>query len=370
MNQELRIGHVISPKTWRGGEQQAIWLYEDLDKLGVYQIIFCVSGSATEKYCREHGIRYRAFRKRLSLDVVFARNLAKSCKEENIQILHPHGSGGHTLALLSIDLFHNSCSIVLHRRVDFPISDSWLSRYKYNHPQIKKILCVSEAIREIMIPSIKRKEILDVIYDGIDIRRFQHTPGRKLRNKFHFEDTLPLIGNVAALTQQKDYFTFIDTVEELNRRGVRAHFLAIGDGKQSTELKEYAKSKGVDSFLTFTGFRHDIPEILPELDIFLFTSETEGLGTSILDAFAAGVPVVSTNAGGIPEIVHHLKNGFLAEVKNPRLLADGVELALNKEDEKCAWIKQARLDVESFSREKMAAEILKRYIEIIASEKH
>lgn len=375
MSQEARIAHVISARTWRGGEQQAIWLYEDLDKLGVYQVIFCPKGSATENYCIKHQLRFRSFSKGLDFDPFFARNLAKACKEEQLNILHPHGSGGHTLSILSIDLFKNSCSILLHRRVDFPISGSRFSRYKYNHPKIKRILCVSHAIKKIMANDIQNKDLLDVVYDGIDVHRFHHPKSTILRDEFKSrllsgEKDKVLIGNVAALTQQKDYFTFIDTAAKLQEKGVNATCFAIGDGKQKEELERYAKEKGLEEQLIFTGFRNDIPQILPELDVFLFSSETEGLGTSVLDAFAAGVPVVSTDAGGLPEIVHHLKNGFLAEVKNPEKLAEGVLMILNQPELATEWVKQAKIDVQAFSREKMAEQILNHYKQIIASEKH
>ena len=73
-----------------------------------------------------------------------------------------------------------------------------------------------------------------------------------------------------------------------------------------------------------TGFRKDIPKILPELDIFLFSSKTEGLGTSLLDAFACQVPVVATNAGGVPELIIHEKTGLLSPTKDPQSLAKNV----------------------------------------------
>src|SRR5690606_28372567 len=113
---------------------------------------------------------------------------------------------------------------------------------------------------------------------------------------------------------------------------IKAAFLAIGQGHLEEELKAYAQEQGVSDKIIFTGFRNDIPQIFPELDVLLFSSRTEGLGSTILDAFACGVPVVSTNAGGIPEIVTNEETGLLAPVGDATALANNVLRVLQDPD--------------------------------------
>ncbi|HCS19501.1 MAG TPA: hypothetical protein DIW47_02875 [Bacteroidetes bacterium] len=365
-----RIAHVISPLSWRGGEQQAIYLYEELAKLGVYQLILCAKGSATEKYCESHGLRFRSFKKRLNIDPFFARSIGRVCREEKIDIVHPHDSGAHTLCILAADLFSNSCPLVLHRRVDFPISSSWFSRYKYNHSSIKKIICVSEAVKEILQKDIRNKGLLGVVYDGIDVDAFDDPGGGRLRSEFHLDPTIPIVANIAALTQQKDYFTFIDTVEILEKDGVKAAWFAFGEGAQREALEAYSMEKGLQEKIRFAGFRKDIRTIIPEIDVLLFSSETEGLGTTILDCFAAGVAVVSTDAGGIPEIMIHQQTGWMGKVKDPESLAEGVKIALTQPETKKEWIKGAKKRVQLFRRSLTAKKTLDIYQEIKASEKN
>lgn len=370
MSTQPKIAHLISPMTWRGGEQQAVNLYEELDKLGVYQIFICPKESITEKYCKDHNFRYYSFKKRLNLDLGFAKNLSRVCKKEGIDILHPHDSGAHTLSILSIDLFKNSCQLLLQRRVDFPVSKSVFSRYKYNHPRIKKILCVSNAIMEILRPDIKRPEIMEVVYEGIDASKFELPAGNILREEFQIKRSTPIIANVAALAPQKDYFTFIDTVKILVDEGIEAAFMAFGTGPQEAEIMDYAKKTGMDKHIIFAGFRTDIPAILPEIDLLLFSSETEGLGTTILDCYASEVPIVSTNAGGIPELIIHRKTGFLGHVKNPQSLAEGVKLVLNHPEEKELWIAGGKERLGLFTRDITAKNTLAAYQEIFAQEKN
>lgn len=370
MSPSPKIAHIISPKSWRGGEQQAVNVYEELDKLGIYQIFVCPKGSITEQYCKDHGFNYYAFPKRLALDLGFAKNLSRVCRKEGIDILHPHDSGAHTLSILSIDIFRNPCDVLLQRRVDFPVSKSLFSRYKYNHPRIKKILCVSNAIKEILKPDIKRQELLQVVYEGIDPSKFVLPAGDTLRKEFSIPASSPIIANVAALAPQKDYFTFIDTVKILVNDGLEATFMAFGNGPQEAEIMAYAKETGMDKYIYFAGFRTDIPQILPEIDLLLFSSETEGLGTTILDCYAAEVPIVSTNAGGIPELIIHKKTGYLGKVKDAESLASGVKLAIQNPEERMAWVNGGKERLKLFTRDITAKNTLAAYQEIIASEKN
>ncbi len=109
----------------------------------------------------------------------------------------------------------------------------------------------------------------------------------------------------------------------------------------------------------------DIPKILPELDVFLITSETEGLGTSVIDAFVCEVPVVATKAGGIPELVKHKTTGLLAEVKDAKVLADHINLLFSGSiDLKEITNNQQELLTE-FTREVTAEKTLIEYYSIL-----
>ncbi len=303
---------------------------EELQAIDVRQHMVCSKGSAMEKHCREHQFPMSAFPRKSSFSWSFARQLARIQKSFQPTVVHVHGSHAHTFAVMAATLFGCRAPIVVSRRVDFPISNSLLSKYKYNHHQVAKIICVSDAIREITARGLKNPEILTTVHSGIDLSRFQpEQKGTTLRETYHVPQEHALIGNVAALAPHKDYFTFVDTVELLVAENLPATFFIIGTGPMEEEVRSYVKSKGLENAILFTGFRKDIPQILPELDVFLISSETEGLGTSILDALACKVPVVATNAGGIPEIILHQKTGWLGKVKNPKSLAEGVKTLLH-----------------------------------------
>ncbi len=321
--------HISTARSWRGGEQQLAYLVGELKKMNVKQYVLCVKDSAVETYCRHSHIPYFSTEKRSSVDIFFASRIASICRKNKIELIHTHDSHAHTFSILACDFFGCRSSIIVSRRVDFPVSKSAFSRYKYNHRKVKRILCVSDKIREITSGSLKDPSKILTVHSGIDYSRFAgKTNSGKLHTEYSLDSSMKLVGNVAALAPHKDYFTFVDAAAILCRKNDNICFFIIGDGPLQSEIKAYVKKSGFASRIIMTGFRTDIPEILPELDVFLITSETEGLGTTILDAFACRVPVVATAAGGIPEIVVHEHTGLLASVKDSVSLAKYVEIML------------------------------------------
>src|SRR5690606_2850452 len=103
----------------------------------------------------------------------------------------------------------------------------------------------------------------------------------------------------------------LHTIALLRGTDSPVHGVLIGEGALRADLEAMSRDLGISTHVHFTGFRNDVPKLMRELHMFLITSRTEGLGTSILDAFASDVPVVATRAGGIPEIVHHGESGLL-----------------------------------------------------------
>lgn len=361
----MKILHFSSAKTWRGGEQQIAYLQEELDEKGIQQWIFCVADSALANYCQKNGIVYFTYKKRFSTNLLVAYQLKKLCVELKIDLVHLHDSHSHTFAYISA-LLGNKIPFILSRRVDFPVKNSWLSYQKYNHSSIKKILSVSHNVQQILAPTIKAKGKLAVVHSGIDLNRFKYKNEGILRKEFGIDKETRLIGNVAAIAPHKDYFTFIETAEKLIKEYAKIKFFVIGaDGGEQQAVEKYISEKQLDNYFIFTGFRNDIPQILPELDIFLFTSKEEGLGTSVIDALASGVPVVATAAGGIPEIIDSAENGLLSDIGDSASLAKNVQQILEKPLLKKKLVENGLKKAQQFSKKVMAEKTLIAYRAIL-----
>jgi len=347
--------HISSPKTWRGGEQQLIYLMEELNTLGVWQIVLCPFNSMVHKYCLKNHLNHVTYFKGFSANPMVAFRVSHICKREAIDLIHVHDSHAHNFAVLSSVLSKNEAHIIVSRRVDFPIHSGALSMFKYNHPRIARILCVSAAIRKVMLPFIDDESKLEVVHSGIDLGKFKNVKlDQDLRAEFGVDEKTTLAGNVSALAPHKDYQTFIRTAKRVIEAGKDVKFLAIGDGPLRKEVKQWIEEADMSNHIILTGFRKDVVAMLPQLDIFLITSETEGLGTSILDAQAAGVPVVATKAGGIVEIITNNENGMLADVKDDEMLSKHVLHYIENPEVRAQHANHGKKNVERFSKQMTA----------------
>ncbi|MEN0048319.1 MAG: glycosyltransferase family 4 protein [Bacteroidota bacterium] len=360
----MHILHISSAKTWRGGEQQIAYLIEELRELQIQQSVLCVQGAPFATWCKEQGVSFFTYKKRLSIDLKVALQIKKIELQEGITHLHAHDSHAHTFAVLAAALFSMKKPIILSRRVDFPIKKNMFSNWKYNHNSVKKIICISHNIRIVIKSSIKDQTKLKVVHSGIRPEKF--TNPKAVKNKLRQEYLIPkykkIVANVAALADHKDYPTFIRTAEILAQKRSDLQFLIIGgDAGEEEQIRQLIQAKGLEQNIILTGFRADISEVFPELDILLFTSKEEGLGTTVLDAFASKVPVVATAGGGIPEMLIHQKTGWLTAIGDAEKLAQGIEQILENESFKKELIVQATIHLQQFTSKKMASAILAIY---------
>lgn len=362
----MKILHLSSEYTWRGGEQQIAYLLEELRSAGVDNLVAVRKGSEFEKWCRDHDFKYFTLNFKNSLDAASAYRLKQQIKITNPDLIHAHTSKGHGILAIAYALGLKKPSVI-SRRVDFHLKKLGFSNWKYNIGQIKRIICVSDEIRQIVQKSIKSPERAVTVYSGIDLSRFAAiTSSNFLQMKYGLPHNSFLVGNTSAIADHKDYFTFTDTARNVLASGIKdIYFFIIGDGPMKDQILDYVKNSGLEDKIIFTGFLKNIPEILKELDLFLMTSKTEGLGTSVLDAFASGLPVISTNGGGLKETVIHEVTGLQAETGDAEGLAAHVQELYNQPEKRKQLSDNAHEFVKKFTKYNTAAETLKIYESIL-----
>jgi len=355
----LYILHLSSAKSWRGGERQIAFLADELNQKGIKQAIICVAGSKMEAWCKSSGIPFFSYKKRFSINPLVAWEISRVCHRIQPTHLHVHDSHSHTFAILAIAFFGVKAPMIVHRRVDFPVKNNWLSNWKYNHFSVRAIICVSQFIQEMTRPAIHRKSVIHTVHSGIDLHQGTNLKGTDLRKEFGIAPGQKIIVNLAAIAPHKDYFTFVKTAKLLLERGLSAKFLLVGgDGGERAAIEEYIQKNELTGQLILTGFRTDVPDILQQSDLFLFTSKTEGLGGAVLDALYAGVPVVATAAGGVPEIIKDGFCGFLAPVGDAECLARKVEELLMDKELQGRFRHNGLEAIQAFSKREMAAKVL------------
>jgi glycosyltransferase involved in cell wall biosynthesis len=362
----MKVLHVSTAISWRGGEQQIAYLTDELSRKGIEQMVVCPSGSALQQYCMLHHIPFCAIKKRAGIDFLFMSHLAGITRRFRPDIIHLHDAHAHTAAIIAAVFFGISLPMVLHRRVTFETGKNIFTRYKYNHPLIKKIICISEAVKKQMLHLV-REDKLTVIHSAADCQRFAIQKNNQLRNEFGLSSDVKIIGNIAAFTKEKNWVTFVEAAALLKQQLPDVKFVAIGEGPELNNIKAQIQKLGLHNDIILTGFRKDIENILPEFDLLLFTSENEGLGTTILDAFCCRVPVVASDAGGISELVVHEKTGLLCSPHNASAFAESVVSILKNDSLRQSIIESAHRKTSEFTKEAMAQKVMEVYLKSIAS---
>ncbi len=313
----MRILHLDEQRGWRGGEQQASYLIRGLSLRGHF---VAVAGRADSEFLRrEHGLQNLTrlacpFRGELDPSTVW--RLAQAVKRLDIDILHAHTSHAHSLACLA-RAFAGRGHVVVTRRVDFVPKPGFFNRRKYAMPD--RIACVSHCIagilREFGVPESR----LSVINSAQDPARFDVTPCS--RAELGLPEDAPLFGNVGAFVGHKDHATLIRAFRKVKENLPEAHLALVGDGELRTEIETGIASAGVAGSVTLLGYRKDVPRILPVFDAFVLSSKQEGFGGVCAEAMFSGVPVVSTDAGGMIETVKPGITGLMVPKENPAALA-------------------------------------------------
>jgi glycosyltransferase involved in cell wall biosynthesis len=207
---------------------------------------------------------------------------------------------------------------------------------------------------------------IKLVHSGINTSRFKGvSPDRTLRAQFGFPSDCLLVGNIAKLAGYKDHPTLLRAAKVVCDKLPNARFLIVGEGEEKRKLESLKNELGLEGKLVFAGFRKDVPRILATLDLFVMSSHMEGLGTTVLDAMAASLPVVATHAGGIPEAVKDGKTGILVPKRQPERLAEGIISLLRDPDlrKKMGQAGAQRVD-RKFSAEAMVEGNLRVYREV------
>jgi glycosyltransferase involved in cell wall biosynthesis len=173
-----------------------------------------------------------------------------------------------------------------------------------------------------------------------------------------------LVGNVARLAPQKGQSVLLDAAPLVLQRHPDVRFVLVGDGELRSDLERQAQRLGIADRVVFTGVRTDVPELLASLSVFALPSLFEGFCYSVIEAQAAGVPVVATPVGGVRETVVSGETGIRCEVGDPVSLAAGIARLLDDPDEAARLACEARRRVrERFAAERMVARTIGVYDE-------
>jgi len=194
-----------------------------------------------------------------------------------------------------------------------------------------------------------------VLYNGVDVRFLLALGNKQVKRKELVDvssDTCLLI-SVANLVPYKDYFTVLEALKRVKTRGVDFHYLILGNGPLKGDIEKYIEKCGLENNVTIVGHVENVHEYLKISDIFIHSSKGEGCSNAILEAMAAGLPVIATDTGGTSEIVNS-NFGKVFEYKNPNQLVNHLQQLMPEKERLKDMGERAKREIENkFTIKKM-----------------
>jgi glycosyltransferase involved in cell wall biosynthesis len=366
----MTILHVSAVKSWGGGENQIETLIYELKKSNpeVNNIVLCVKDTLFHKRLSLTTIPFETASLAYNLDFRFSLKIIALCKKHNVDLVHIHDTSAIALTIIA-DKLYALPPFIFSKKTSFPIKKKKLTLYKYNYPKIKKYLCVSNETKRISADSIYDKSKLITIYHGTSLLNKNTKTDFLLRDKLEIDASKKIIGHIGNHIRAKNLETFVETINDIVHVKKRTDFFFVQIGN-FTDLTENivlkVKELNLEQHVKFLGYTPNASNFIPQFDTFLMTSQSEGIPQVIFESFYHKTPVISTDVGGIPEIIENGINGLLVPKHSPKLLSDQI-IYLHENTElinQFTTISYSKL-MENFLASTMAQKILEEYQKVV-----
>jgi glycosyltransferase involved in cell wall biosynthesis len=205
---------------------------------------------------------------------------------------------------------------------------------------------------------------IDVIPTGVDVQRMSQGNGSTLRERMKIPPDALVIGHTGRLAPEKNLQFLAEAVTEFITSHSKTHFLVVGEGSSRSEIESIFKNSSLDSHLHFTGSlkKQDLVDSYHAMDVFAFSSKSETQGMVLVEAMAAGVPVVALDAPGARDVITHQKNGWLIDCDDPATFVSALKQASSlSKVEKEKLLRALQQTAEEFSMSRSTQQALALY---------
>jgi glycosyltransferase involved in cell wall biosynthesis len=331
----IQILYIIGQLGFGGAERQLLYLVQRLDRSKYRPVICVLSAGIVIPEFQSAQVPIVILKRHLPrFDATRVLGLLRLIRERQPDLIHSSMMAANVYACLAgmitrVPVIASERSADPHFYTMKHAFDRGVERLLI--PHAARLIANSWAGADI---AVRRTGIepgkVEVIYNGVDLTPFDEKRElQKFPSDLVLRPGVSTIGLVGSINECKDYGTFLHAMKllRLNYRG-QFHILCVGAGPELNRMQELAKDFGLGQCITFTGLRTDVPEIMPGLDVLVSSSRWEGLPNVVMEAMAAGKPVVATAVGGTPELVLHGSTGFLVPPQAPDQMAAAVQKIL------------------------------------------
>lgn len=338
MGEATRIMYVIGGGEFGGAEQHLLGLVKSLDpsQWNPHVAVF-YEGEFAERL-RKLGVPVTVLTP-TGLSAWFGMTpLRRLIREFKPAIIHTHGVRANVLGRLAnknegfpaklVTTVHSVLALdypTFWKRLIFDRFEKWTWRY------VDRFILVSRAMKQDLVKVGMPEQKISVIHNAIQLPaeppvRPEHS---KLREELGLPQDAVLAGTVARLHPVKGHTYLIQAIARLQTSHPDVHYVWMGGGELEQQLREEVQAAGLADKIHMLGVRQDVPELLPQLDLFILPSISEGLSVAILEAMVAGLPVITTAVGGSPEVVSDGSEGLLVPSRNIDALYRALDQALS-----------------------------------------
>jgi glycosyltransferase involved in cell wall biosynthesis len=378
MKRPVRV--LLVTKSTGGVAEYIRWLVQGIDREKFSLMVVCLSENGSEfaeELRQDYGVQSISYAmNRYKVDIISdARvyiQLARLLRGHPFDLIHAHASKPGFLARIAalgtrIPVLYSPHCFAFHAGAGgmTVLIASFLERLAAFFTT--RFVLVSDGERELACQyRVGRQEQITVIYTGIDPEPFRRPVDvASLKASLGIPVSAPVIGSVGRLSTQKSPADFVRVAEAVHRSKPDAHFVWVGDGPLEEDVRNLSSSLQLDSAIHWLGRRSDIHQLLQLFDCLILTSRWEGFPLVVLEAMAAGVPVVATDILGTRELIHQGVNGWLAPARDTESLADLVLDLLTNPLQADAFRQASRARIEKeFTRTRMLAMIQNLYEEV------
>ena len=311
----MQILEINFERTWRGGERQTLYDAMGCRSHGQQVTVLCRSGFPLQQKATAEGFEVKGFTGIFNV-ILF---LLFNCRKYDVF----HVQTSHMLTYCIITKPFHGAKIIFTRRLDF-VPKKWITRLKYQLTD--HVVAISTAIKKIL-ENFGLKNVA-LISEIVVPRTLDKARGLKLLGDLGIKPGTRILATTSALVQHKDPLTMVEAIRLLKGQRQDFVFLHFGNGVLESAVKEKIQEHQLQDVYKMMGFYDNVEDLFSIMEVFVMSSEEEGLGSSVLDAFIYKVPVVSTSAGGLKDLVEDGR-GVVCEKHDPKALAQGINLLLN-----------------------------------------
>ena len=363
----IKILFVISNSSLSGAESQLLFLAKNLDKKK-YDVEICCLESEGDftKAAINIGLKIHIIEKKMRFDLYRLYKLTQLIKFKKFDIVNSYTWSANQYARLA-KLFVNFKLVSAERGRSLGIKNLENFIDKLLFPLSDLVIFNSNIQKN---KFLSHNNVLDnnikFIPNCINVGGFSQKRKNKLKRLIGLNDNSTLIGTVGNFSKPKNFDMFIDLCESMKTTHGNFHFIAIGTGPRKMIYENIIKEKKLGSHISLIGRREDLNKIFCELDIFILTSNQEGMPNVILEAFASKVIVLTTKVDGCEELIKNNVNGFLVEPNDTKKMLRKIHYIIKNELEIKKIVNRAHRDLsKKYSINKMVEKYDYQYREIM-----